>query len=503
VKKNLFYLFFILSNLFIIQKTSYSENQQNLFDASRKVIDELSEQIETYTLDNGITFIFKKRSIAPVFSAVTTVGVGGVDEVKGETGISHMFEHMAFKGSKILGGPGKDKVEQEQELLAQLEKLAEIDPTFAKLDSNQKQQLTNIQNELAKINQVDKFSQEFEKRGSVGLNAGTDKDQTTYYVSMPKSEFEFWAAAESERLISPVMRQFYKERDVVLEERRMRFSDSPEGSLYEELLQKAYPNHPYGLPLIGFEQDIRNLTAKKLELFKDKYYLGSNIVIALVGDIDTLKDIKIIDKYFGRIPYKKFYRPVIPEPEPINGQIEFVTKKRAKPQLMIAYQKPNAPSQDDVALTIAIDMLNGTSLAPLKHKLVKEKRIALYVSAEEAPGNRFKNLIIFSLAPSTGIENKYLLKEFDELIADSILNFNEEQLVASKRRIAKSYIISLQGNMQLATLLSNIQSQHGDWKEVFKWYDQALEVSLEEVKKESQKYLLTNNRVIGFLEELE
>jgi predicted Zn-dependent peptidase len=268
-------------------------------DDSSSALAAMASKVHYETLPNGIRVILYNRGIAPVFSGAVVVRVGGSDEVVGETGISHLFEHMAFKGTKTVGTKDFSK---EQRLLRRLEDISAESDAANHLTAEQKAEWDEIHEELKEIWIGDDFSRRYEQHGGVGQNATTDKEFTKYFVDLPRSAFEFWCRMESDRLISPVMRQFYQERDVVLEERRMRFDDDPGGRLYELLLGVAYQRHPYRAPVIGYEKDIRGLTATELEAFRKKYYVPSNIVVSVVGRVNPAEDMKLISKYFGAIP---------------------------------------------------------------------------------------------------------------------------------------------------------------------------------------------------------
>jgi predicted Zn-dependent peptidase len=496
--KNLTYFLFLVLSCCI--DNIKANAQEDIFAASVEIIDRLKSKVQVSKLHNGITVVTYPRGIAPVFSAVVAVGVGGVDETSGETGISHMLEHMAFKGSKLLGAPDNNLVEEEN-LLNELEAISKQDPTLQKLDTDQLLRIEKINQRLSQITPTDGFTREYERRGAVNLNAATNKDQTLYYVNLPKSSFEYWALAESEKIIAPVMRQFYKERDVVLEERRTRFEDDPNGKLFEKLLQVAYPNHPYGLPLIGFEQDIRSLTASKLLQFHKRFYVPSNIVISIVGDIDLESDMPIINKYFGRIPISEINRNDIEQPQIPKTESSVTILEKSKPMAMVAYFKPNYPHPDDAVLSVASEVFNGSSLSPLYDTLVKKERIAVSISDEEAPGARYPNLLVFSIVPKTGVTNKQLLKRFDEVLTEAINKPDQQLIDHAKRAIAKSYTTSVKSSESLAALLAEVQLKYGDWSALTDWYHQAMEVTKNDITEVSNKYLIPSNRVVGYLEQ--
>ena len=476
---------------------AYPVAAETIFESSAKSLATLKEKITVTKLDNGLTIVMYPRGFAPIFSAVTSVGVGGVDEHQGETGIAHMFEHMAFKGTSAIGT--KD-IAAEKPLLAQIEVLAAKDPTFESLLPQEKEQLQQIYSQLQKLWNKEEFSLQYEKRGSVDLNAQTDKDHTTYMVSLPKNAFEFWAKTESARLQDPILRQFYSERDVVLEERRMRFENDPASMMYEQVLQHAYTIHPYRLPLIGYEDDIRHLTATKLDAFRKQYYVPSNIVISVVGYIDQKADLEVMKKYFGSIPAGAA-APGTKLIEPMQtSERQFVFPADVSPQVSVAYHKPNYPHPDDAVISVLDQMLTGSSQSPLFDILVKKENLATQVNQTEAPGTRFPNLILFNLIPRQPHTNAELLKRFDEVLQQSISTFTDEQLVQAKRAIAVSYLSQMKSNITLAETLSSVQLSYGNWAAIIDWYQEVLKVTKPDLERVAHQYLVPQNRTVGFLE---
>ncbi|MCB0339828.1 MAG: insulinase family protein, partial [Bdellovibrionales bacterium] len=390
-----------------------------------------------------------------MFAGVVAVRVGGADEVVGHTGISHMLEHMAFKGTPDLGTKDYAK---EKKLLAELERVA-LQVDWAKgLTKDQARQWKAIIGQLDDLWVNEGWVREYKIRGAQGLNATTSKDLTNYMLELPKSAFEFWCWMESERVIRPVMRQFYRERDVVMEERRMRFDSSPEGKLYEMLLSTAYSAHSYRYPVIGYEFDIRDLTATATAAFQKAYYVPENIVVALVGDVDKERDASIIEKYFGRIPIGT--RPAYPHAvEPTQeGLREVVYKVDASRLTLLAYRKPNYPHPDDAKIGIMSEVLAGSRLSPLYKELVEKRRLASDVGAYEGPGNQYPNLLMFQMTPLAPHDNSDVISAFHEILEKFKSNPpSVEELANAKRRVAMSYLGALEENMSIAFDLASSQ----------------------------------------------
>ncbi len=259
-------------------------------------------------LTNGMKFIIVERHEVPVVSFHTYADVGSVDEEAGISGMAHMFEHMAFKGTSDIGT---------KDIEAEKKALAKVDEAYAALQEERRRRLRGLmqpasksfkqafeqaKEEAARYAESDEFTRIIEENGGVGLNAGTGFDSTAYYISFPSNKLELWFSLESARFLDPVLREFYKERDVVIEERRLRVDSQPVGKLIEEFLSVAYKAHPYGRNAIGWQSDLENMTREQARRFFEKYYTPPNLTAVIVGDVDPKEAIRLAELYFGRIP---------------------------------------------------------------------------------------------------------------------------------------------------------------------------------------------------------
>src|SRR5580692_3506192 len=260
-------------------------------------------------LSNGLTVIICERPEAPVFSFFTHVDAGSVQDPMGKTGLAHMFEHMAFKGTDTIGT---------RDYAAEKVALAKVEQAYAAYIAERDKPVDRDEKKLAQLEQswkdaiadADKFSAPYnnefgkivESEGGEGMNAFTDYDETGYHYSFPINRLELWAYLESERFLHPVMRQFYKERNVVMEERRMRTDSDPMGRLLEQFTQEAFAAHPYHRPTIGWISDLNSFSATDAQKFFDTYYIPSNMVVAVAGDVKSAQALPILEKYFGRLP---------------------------------------------------------------------------------------------------------------------------------------------------------------------------------------------------------
>ncbi|MER3425418.1 MAG: insulinase family protein, partial [Nitrospiraceae bacterium] len=269
----------------------------------------LAERVIEHRLANGLTVLMVERHQSPVVSINLTFGVGGINEHNGITGIAHLYEHMAFKGTRTLGT--KD-YERERPLLEELDRIQRrIEQVRDQLrargqDESGSPDLERLRQEFREVQERagewvvgNEMAMLYQRHGGIGLNASTGKDVTRYTVSLPSNRLPLWAAVEADRMSNTVLREFYKERAVVLEERRLRTDDNPAGLLYEAFTAAAFQAHPYGLPTVGWASDIQSLTPAETEQFFRTYYGPANAVVAIVGDINPPEVIALIERTFG------------------------------------------------------------------------------------------------------------------------------------------------------------------------------------------------------------
>ena len=263
------------------------------------------------------------------------------------------------------------------------------------------QKLKKLQDQDKKYfipNEIDRL---YTENGGLDMNASTGQDVTTYQVSLPANKIELWARIESDRLLNPVFREFYTERDVVMEERRQRVEADPDGKLYEQFLSAAYKIHPYGRPILGWTQDIMNLSPDAVKKIFAEYRAPESIVIAVVGDINPQETLKLIEKYFGRIPANNKKKNVIPAEPPQTEERKVEVIFDANPMMIIGYHKPTAPAYDDYVFDVLETILTKGRTSRLYNLLVTEMGIAESVSASNGvPATRYPNLFtIFRQAP--------------------------------------------------------------------------------------------------------
>ena len=488
----------LLISLFTYVTPTLAENETpNGDSAAAKVFARLTANVKRMTLSNGLRVLYYPRKDAPVFAGQLWVKVGGVNEVPGFTGAAHLLEHMAFKGTDKIGTKDHKK---EQKLLDEVEQIMDI-PEGARSEK-QNARLKSIYKELEEISVPNEFSRIYQEQGAVGLNAGTSKDTTSYYVQLPSSAFELWCWMESERLINPVFREFYKERDVVREERRMRTDDSPGGTLYEALLSSAYMIHPYRYPVIGWADDVKSLRTEVTKDIHRTYYVPDNMVLTIVGDLDESTIGDTLERYFGRFPASAVPRPKVELAElPQRGSRDFELYLNAEPSFAMVYHKPVYPNPDDIYFSVLHTLLAGTRNSVLYREFVLKRQLATEIGTDEAPGELFPSLFVLEATPKTGVDSRKLRDEIQqELDRLGKVGFSEKEVAFAKKRVRTQFLSALDSNSAMAGILGRSELLYGDWESTIKMYDLMLAVTNDDLKRLINTYLKKENRTTGFIE---
>lgn len=488
---------------------SLSLNLDLLFAASPSLADRVIE----HKLANGLTILMVERHQTPVVSINITFGVGGVNEQAGQTGIAHLYEHMAFKGTRTVGTKdyGKEKplldelhrvgtlLDERQRALAKRSTPATTEEQ-AEVEALQKR-VADLQAQAGQYVIGNEMALLYQRHGGVGLNASTGKDLTRYTISLPANRLPLWAAIEADRMANPVLREFYKERGVVMEERRLRNDDSPNGLLFETFTSAAFRAHPYGIPTIGWGSDILSLNPEETEAFFKTYYGPNNATIALVGDVNPKEVIALIENTFGRIPAAP-QAPAIVTVEPEQrGERRVEVEFDAEPIVAIGYHKPSLGHPDDEVFDVIDEVLTDGLTSRLQTKLVREKRLAASVGSDaNYPGVGAPNLFILTatpLAPHTAAEvEAALYEELDRLKTEPVPAKELEKIL---NNIDADMVRTLRSNGGLASQLALYQTVAGDWRHVLKSRDRVAAVTAADIQRVAKEYFTKSNRTVGTL----
>jgi predicted Zn-dependent peptidase len=468
---------------------------------------DFEKKVTEFDLPNGLHFIVIERHDAPVVSFHSYVNAGAVDDPNGETGMAHMFEHMAFKGTEAIGTtnyPAEkaalEQVERVYDRLDQFKREAfdrHAPPDAAKLEALQKELNAAIEkaNSYVEPNEYDRI---VEANGGVGMNASTSEDSTNYFYSFPSNRLELWFLLESERFYAPVFREFYKERDVVREERRMRVESSPQGLLVENLIAAAFAAHPYRNMPGGWASDIENFRLKEAVNFYKRYYVPRNITLAIAGDVDPKEAQRLAEKYFSRIPAAPLPPAVrTVEPEQL-GEKRIAVKSPAQPFMVIGYKRPDQLSKDAGVLDIIAEVLSGGRTGWLYRDLVRDRKIALAAVAQpEFPGGKYPNLFIFFLVPNMGKS-----VEENEKAAGAIIQriktekVDDETLNRIKTKLRAQVIHKLASNSGLAAELTSYHVAYGNWRRLFTELDDYNKITAADVLRVAKEIFIPEHRTV-------
>jgi predicted Zn-dependent peptidase len=499
-KRCLAWLFILLLTWNFSTATVQADTQSS---SIQPYLDGVIKRVTEFTLDNGLKFIVLENHDAPVVSFVTYADVGGVDEPDGQTGVAHFLEHMAFKGTQTIG---TIDYKQEKPLLDRLDQIAaEIDKEAATGNKDKigklKEELNKVDIEAKKFVKQNEYGQIVEQSGGVGLNATTSTEATNYFYSFPANKLELWMSLESERFLQPVFREFYKEQQVILEERRLRTDNSPVGTMIEAFIDKAFTVHPYRRPVIGYNQDISNLDRPDIQNFYNSYYSPANLTIAIVGDVEPKQVQEFAKIYFGRYPTGKKPQPVkIVEP-PQTATREVTIKLPTQPWYFEGYHCPSINDPDNEVYQIISSLMSNGRTSRLYKSLVEEQQIALSAEGFNGfPGDKYPNLVLFYAMTASG----HTVEEVAASLQTEIKRIQTEpvskqELDRVKTQLRADLLRSLDSNMGMARLLTEYEAKTGSWRNIFKQLERLATVTPEDIQRVAQKTFTPENRTVGKL----
>jgi predicted Zn-dependent peptidase len=465
------------------------------------------KRVTVKTLGNGLTLLVVERPEVPVFAFFTHVDVGADREVPGITGLAHMFEHMAFKGTDRIGTT---------DYAAEKTALENVEKTYAAYDAERRRPTGRDDKKVAELEKAwkasmdeanrfvatNEFGEIIERVGGTGLNAFTSNDETGYFYQLPSNRLELWAYLESERFLHPVMREFYKERDVVFEERRLRTDSQPTGRLFEQFLTTAFVAHPYGQPVVGWPSDLQSFSATDAMAFYKRYYVPANMVVTVVGDVKAPEVIALAETYFGRLPAGPKPEPLRTIEPPQRAERTVVLREAAQPYYLEGYHRPDSRDADDAVYDVISDILSSGRTSRLYRSLVRDKKIAAGASGFSGyPGDKYPHLFAFFAVSTPGHTpdelRDALRAEVERMKTEDV---TDDELQMAKTRARANLIRRLGNNSGLAFQLGSYQARFGDWRELFRDVDQIQTVTKADIRRIAQKTFVPENRTVGIIE---
>ena len=464
------------------------------------------KRITVKVLDSGLTVLVCERPEAPVFSFFTHVDVGSDREVPGITGLAHMFEHMAFKGTNKIGTTN---------YAAEEATLTNVEKAYAAYDQERRREVGRDEKKVVELEKAwkdaiaaaqkyvveNQFGQIVEEHGGTGLNAFTDNEETGYHYSLPSNQVDLWAYLESERFLHPVLREFYKERDVVHEERRLSESD-PFGRLIEQFLATAYTAHPYGQPVVGWPSDLESFSAADAENFYRQYYVPANMVVTLVGDVRASEVLPIVEKYFSRLPARPRPEPLRTVEPPQKAERTVILHEASQPIFIEGYHKPGSRDKDNAVYEALQDLMSNGRTSRLYRSLVRDKKIAAFSGGFNGfPGAKYPNLFVFYAVSTPGHtpeETRDAVHQEIERVKNE--DITDDELGMIKTRAKANLLRRLGDNQGLAFQLGIAQSLYGDWRELFRQVDRIEKVSKAAIRSVANITFTESNRTVGIIE---
>ncbi len=436
--KKLKSLFLSLLSLLIMTSQVYAKSNMNLIDSTKE-----------YILDNGLKVLIKEDHTAPIYTQALFYKVGSRNDISGQTGIAHYLEHMQFNGTK----------------------------TRAK----------------------GSISEDIESRGGT-FNAATSTDFTMYYMTLPEGNLDFSLALEADRMRNSILNTEEAEREkrVVLAE-LSGGENSPMTLLFRDVLKTAYPEQPYGRPIIGWEEDVKGITAENLRQYYDTYYQPNNAVLILVGDLKPEETLNKIKETLGKIPASNSPIPQIKiSPNKPKQNLVEVKSPSESSIITFAWNAVSFKDKDYVPLSVLSAILTNGSLSRLEKALVDTGKTS-YVGSSMRQGIDPFSFYILAVTSKDGN-----LDEIQKIIQAEITKIqkngiSEDELKRVKAKAATAFLFGLEDSAGMASQLGFFELVGGDWKKTFAWSEEIEAVTSAQILEVANKYLKTDNLVIGKL----
>jgi zinc protease len=409
-----------------------------------------SDRVESYTLENGLKVILIKDKRSPSVVNSIWYKVGSSDERLGKTGLSHILEHMMFKGTRNLS-PGE-------------------------------------------------FSSIVKKMGGTE-NAFTSKDYTGYFQKIHMSNLEKCIELESDRMQNLKLddKEIASEIEVVKEERRLRTDDNPVSKTFEKIMLNAYGMNYYGIPIIGTIDDINNTTKEDLQNWYNLYYQPRNAIVIIAGNFNSSQVKKYIKKYYGSIKNKENTNSIIKKNEFISKKSFTLYDKVSKPIVFLSFKKPKF-NKDKIrqlyALDLFIEVMDGGYSSRLSKKLINEKKVALDIFLSNDTYNQYPNLIIIGGTPRGNVSSDTFKSEIlNELSQKSIKEITKNELINAKARIQANNVYKFDSVFYQAMQVGMLETKDINWENLDNYSSLINSITLDEVKKSGEIYF-SNNQLL-------
>jgi len=478
----------VFLSMFVLCGTVFAQEQSLNIDVKERI------------LANGLKVLVVERHEVPEVACRLFYNVGSANEVPGITGLSHLCEHMMFKGTKVIGTKDPEK---DAEYNTKINELVLVIRELKKDEGKNADNLKKFQSELEEVRAAqkeimikDQIWQIYMQNGATGMNAFTGNDLTGYVVDVPSNKIELFFWMESDRMANAVFREFYSELDVVKEERRLR-ENSPTGFFYETFNAVMYDAHPYMWPVVGWMVDLDNMTLEKARKYHATYYVPNNAVLVLVGDVSAKKAFEMAEKYFGPIPRGCEPPPVVTAEPPQRYEKRIRAVIDTQPFVTIEYHVPEVGHPDIYALQVLDGVISGNS-GRLYKEIVREQEIATSCRCGLRP-SKFPGSFSFRGTP----KGRHTPEEIEEAIYGIIESIKSDpipdrDIKRAKKQIRARYIRMLTSNGYLSYMLATVAVMR-DWREMLEAPAKLEKVSAKEIVEVAKKYLTPENRTVGIV----
>ena len=480
----------------------------NLYGQDKDITESIKIDVKEYTLKNGMKVLILERFNSPTIATYIYFRVGSVREQNGQTGISHLLEHLLFKGSQTIGTTDyqseKVLLEKQDELMEKIDALERQEKALGKNpDENPDikaliEEVMTLNKELQSYSIPREFSEIYTKNGAQDLNAATSWYETYYYEKLPANKLELWAWLESDHLSNPVLRGFYEEKYTVLEERRTRSEDNPNGLLWEEFCATMFKAHPYHKPIIGWRTDVESLKRSQVEQYFKSYYTPNNAVAVIVGAVKADDVMALMRKYFEPIPAGTPVPPIITKEPEQFGEKRVTVEFDAQPVMIIGYKGTTIGTKDDYTFDLISTILGHGRLSRLYKKLVLDKKMCLEIGT----GNMaYPDIGIFQYyaipqAPYTAEQVEQAIYDEIEVLKNELVSEKETQ--RAKNLLQVSFLRGLNSNDGMAERLGSNEIT-SSWRYLIDWLPNCQKITAEDIRNAANKYFVPERRTVATL----
>lgn len=463
------------------------------------------KSVTSFALPNGMRFLVLERHAAPTVSLHLYVAGGSANDPAGQSGLAYLLERMAFKGTQVTGT--LDWAEEKEALAAQEAAWDRVDAERARRPTPDNGQLDAVQRAARSATSLaasrgdrEAYRRLYRSQGATGLTAQASADAIEYACTLPANRLELWFAMESQRVRQPVFRDFYTERDQAREDAAAALSADSKKRVTQELLAKAFEQHPYRNPVTGWLSELETLRAPAAQAFFAALHAPANMTVAVVGDVNPAEVRRLAGVYFGPLPAgAALPRAATVEP-PQTAPRTAPVAAAGQPWAAIGYRRPDQYHADDMALDAVALLLGNGRPSLLYQQLVEQQRAATQTQAiPTLPGGRYPGLFVLYAAPARNRSVEETVKGMEAAVASMrAAPVSDKELARVKAEARTGAARQLESNAATAALLAKCQSAYGDWRRFIQELDGLAKLTTADVQRAAQTWLIDANRTTAY-----